>query len=72
MSKAEVIRIIEKALDDPKYRDLLINNPTEALKGYDLTADEKKRLSDLTEETFDAFAGPLTGRTTKGQWIPGG
>lgn len=72
MSKSEVIRIIEKALDDPDYRNLLINNPDEALKGYDLTADEYKRLSDLTEETFDDFAGPLTGRTTKGQWIPGG
>lgn len=72
MSKSEVIAIIERALDDENYRNLLFNNPDEALKGYDLTADERKRLSSLTPENFDEFAGPLTGRTTKGQWIPGG
>ncbi len=72
MSKTQVIAIIDKALDDETYRNLLINNPEEALKGYELTADEYKRLTELTEETFDDFAGPLTGRTTKGQWIPGG
>lgn len=72
MSKSEVIKIIEKAIDDETYRDLLFNDPEKALKGYDLTADERKRLIDLTPETFDDFAGPLTGRTTKGQWIPGG
>jgi hypothetical protein len=72
MSKSDVIAIIEKALDDDTYRNLLFNNPNEALKGYNLTDDERKRLSSLTPETFDDFAGPLTGRTTKGQWIPGG
>lgn len=72
MSKSDVIAIIERALDDESYRNLLFNNPDEALKGYDLTADERKRLSSLTPENFDEFAGPLTGRTTKGQWIPGG
>jgi hypothetical protein len=72
MSKAQVIAIIEKAIDDEAYRNLLFTNPDKALKGYDLTADERKRLSSLTPETFDDFAGPLTGRNTKGQWIPGG
>ena len=72
MSRSQVIAIIEKALDDETYRNLLFNNPDEALKGYDLTADERKRLIGLTPETFDEFAGPLTGRNTKGQWIPGG
>ena len=72
MSKSQVIAIIEKAIDDKAYRNLLLNNPDEALKGYELTATERNRLVELTPETFDDFAGPLTGRNTKGQWIPGG
>lgn len=72
MSKAVVIEIIERALDDENFRNLLFNDPDQALKGYSLTAEEKKKLSSLTPDTFDDFAGPLTGRTTKGQWIPGG
>jgi hypothetical protein len=72
MSKADVIAIIERAIDDESYRKLLFNDPDQALKGYNLTADEKKRLSNLNPDNFDDFAGPLTGRTTKGQWIPGG
>jgi hypothetical protein len=72
MSKADVIAIIERAIDDETYRNLLFTDPDQALKGYNLTADERKKLSSLTPENFDDFAGPLTGRTTKGQWIPGG
>lgn len=72
MSKSDVIAIIERALDDETYRNLLFSDPGTALSGYDLTADEIKRLSNLTPENFDEFAGELTGRTTKGQWIPGG
>lgn len=72
MSKSQVNDIILKAIDDEAYRTLLFNNPDEALKGYKLTTEEREKLSNLTPETFDDFAGPLTGRTTKGQWIPGG
>jgi hypothetical protein len=72
MSKSDVIAIIERALDDETYRNLLFTDPDQALQGYNLTADEKKRLSNLNADNFDEFAGPLTGRTTKGQWIPGG
>lgn len=72
MSKADVTAIIERALDDEAYRNLLFNDPDQALQGYTLTADEENRLSNLDADSFDEFAGPLTGRTTKGQWIPGG
>lgn len=72
MSRADVIAIIERALDDEAFRNLLFTNPDQALQGYNLTADEKNRLSNLNADNFDEFAGPLTGRTTKGQWIPGG
>jgi hypothetical protein len=72
MSQADVIAIIERALADENFRNLLFTDPDQALKGYNLTAEEKNRLSSLTPDTFDDFAGPLTGRTTKGQWIPGG
>jgi hypothetical protein len=72
MSRADVIAIIERALDDEAYRNLLFTDPDQALQGYSLTADETERLSNLDADNFDEFAGPLTGRTTKGQWIPGG
>jgi hypothetical protein len=72
MSKADVIAIIERAIDDETYRNLLFKDPNTALKGYNLTADERKALSNLNPDNFDEFAGPLTGRNTKGQWIPGG
>jgi hypothetical protein len=72
MSKPVVIEIIERAIDNDQYRTQLLNDPDTALAGYELTNDEKQRLSGLSEGSFDDFAGPLTGRTTKGQWIPGG
>jgi len=63
MTEAQFIAVLQRAADDAAFRELLFKNPEEALKGYDLTAEEKKTLSGLTPETFE---------TLKGQWIPGG
>lgn len=63
-------QIVDKAAKDDNFRKLLINNPNEALKGYELTSDEKALLEGLTEETFNDFAGTLGGRITKG-FMPG-
>lgn len=63
MSASQVVTIFNRADSDFSYKNLLINNPDEALKGYDLTAQERETLSSLTQENYEA---------TKGQWIPGG
>lgn len=63
--------IIERAIEDEQFRLLLFSKPEEALAGYDLTDEERSRLSGLNQENFDEFAGPLAGRSTKGSWRPG-
>ena len=70
MSTSVVKQIIEQALDDESFRKRLFNHPDKVLADYDLTPEEIQKLKGLDEETFDDFAGPLTGRTTKGQWFP--
>lgn len=69
MSQSPLREVIERAIDDADFRQLLFNNPDEALKNYKLSDEDRKKLSSLDEDNFDDFAGPLTGRTTKG-WLP--
>jgi hypothetical protein len=69
MSHSPLHDVIERAIDDTAFRTLLFSNPDEALKDYKLNADDRQKLSKLDEDNFDDFAGPLTGRTTKG-WLP--
>lgn len=71
MSETAVKEVINKAIKDATYRQTLFSNPSEALQGYDLTGSEKELLSSLTEDTFNAMAGNLGDRTTKGGWVPG-
>ncbi len=66
-----VKEIIERAVKDESFRKLLFTNPTEALKGYTLTDEDRELLSNLDEDNFDQFAGGLGDRTTKGTWVPG-
>lgn len=63
-------QVVERAVKDASYRQLLLSNPDEALKGYPITSEERQMLKGLTEDTFDEFAGGLGGRTTKG-FVPG-
>ncbi len=71
MSEKIVKEIIERAIEDEKFRKELFKHPEKALAGYDLTAKEQKLLEGLNEENFDKFAGGLGARTTKGAWRPG-
>ncbi|MBE2197964.1 MAG: hypothetical protein IAE79_05090 [Anaerolinea sp.] len=66
-----VKEIIERAVKDESFRKLLFTNPTEALKGYTLTPEDRSLLGSLNEDNFGEFAGGLGDRTTKGSWIPG-
>jgi hypothetical protein len=70
MSDAERL-VIERAIGDEQFRALLFSRPEEALATYELTDEERKRLSTLNQENFDEFAGPLAPRSTKGMWRPG-
>jgi hypothetical protein len=63
MTEAQFIAVLQRAASDATFRELLFKNPNQALKDYDLTAEERKTLTGLTPETFE---------TLKGQWIPGG
>ena len=72
MSESVVKEIIEKAIEDKKFRHQLFNDPKKALAGYELTMVERKMLEGLSEQNFDEFAGGLGDRTTKGIWTPGG
>ncbi len=63
MSTSQVVAVFERATNDLAFRQLLFNNPDEALQGYELTASETEVLSNLNEGNFE---------TVKGQWIPGG
>lgn len=59
MSLQSVQNIIGKAAVDRAYRDLLFSKPDEAIKGFELTAQETASLKGLSREKFDAVAGEL-------------
>jgi hypothetical protein len=63
--------IIDRAVKDATFRDLLLSNPTAALQGYSLSSEEQAMLTNLDATQLDEFAGGLGDRTTKGRWVPG-
>lgn len=64
-------QVVQKAVNDSEFRQLLLSNPAVALEGYAVTDEERELLEGLDDETFDKFAGGLGDRTTKGSWIHG-
>ena len=64
-------QVVTKAANDETFRQLLLSNPQQALEGYAVTDEERQMLSELTAETFEAFAGNLGERQTQGRWILG-
>ena len=64
-------QVVSRAATDKKFRELLLSDPIKALEGFEVTNDERKLLSELTAETFDAFAGKLGTRQTQGRWVAG-
>lgn len=63
-------QVVERAVNDPEFRNLLFSDLDKALEGYAVSDEERRLLEDLDEENFDQFAGGLGARTTKG-FIPG-
>lgn len=71
MSDQAVQKIIDRAVKDEAFRQQLFTDPDTALSEYDLTAAELETLKGLDPDNFDAFAGGLGNRSTKGRWVPG-
>ena len=63
-------QVVERAVNDKKFRQLLLSNLNKALEGYAVSDEERSLLENLDEESFDQFAGGLGSRTTKG-FVPG-
>lgn len=63
-----VKEVIERAIKDQAFRQLLFHNPAEALKGYQLSDADRSLLSNLDEASLSEFGGDLGDRITKGMW----
>ena len=70
MSQNTVVEIIVKAFTDQDFRDQLFSEPESVLSEYDLSEDERKSLSNLEGETFDAFASEVDQRISKSPAVP--
>ncbi len=72
MSAETVTTIIGRAVAEPEFRTALFADPAAALAGYDLTEADRAALTGLNAESFDAMAGELEARISKGagetQW----
>jgi hypothetical protein len=48
VSAEQVQRILDRAIDDPAFRELLARDPSAALAGYDLTPEERAKFASGT------------------------
>jgi hypothetical protein len=65
MSQQTVEQIIGRMVTDDKFRQLFFTNPAEALKGYDLTPEERQGLLETKKEDVEGFSRKLDDRITK-------
>ncbi len=69
MSAENLERIVARAVEDEKFRELLFNNPEQALEGIELTDQEIAMLKNLAAENFDAAARELEQRISRNRLI---
>ncbi len=65
MSLESLKAIIGRAMLEPEFRKQLFDEPAVALKGYELTDQERAALLDLPKENFEALAGELGERISR-------
>lgn len=65
MSRQAIQDIIERALKDRAFAQLLKDNPDQALQDFDLTSEEAEVVRELRPETSDQFASFLDRRIVK-------
>jgi hypothetical protein len=66
MSANAVQTIIHRAVSEPDFRAALLTYPSETLADFDLTAEERARLSKLDASLFDGNATDLEERLSRG------
>lgn len=54
-SKAEIESILDRALDDVEFRELLMENPEKALKDAKLTPQEKELVGSLKRVALEEY-----------------
>lgn len=69
MSAENLEKIVEKAVEDAVFRDLLFSNPDQAIEGYELTEQEILILKSMERENFDDVARELEKRVSKNRLI---
>ncbi len=71
MSKEAVQKVIGRAIADQTFRNLLLNNPDQALAGFDLTAEEISALKGIDRESLSAGTAELEARISKSMLLFG-
>jgi hypothetical protein len=69
MSQTAVEQIVGKLVTSPEFRQALSADPTAALAGYDLTAEEREALVSADPKAFGDAGALLDERISKG-WVP--
>jgi len=75
MSAEAVQTIIGRAVTDGEFAKQLFENPEEALKGYELSAEEATAIKNMKADDVAKFHASLDERISKGDYYrmsPGG
>ena len=71
MSTETVQLIIARAVTDVDYREMLFNQPEEALQGFELSEEEHHALMNLQRDHFESVQSELEERLSKAGFGPG-
>ena len=69
MSAENLGKVVARAVEDPKFRELLFSEPDKALQEFELTPEETATLKSLAPEQFDSAASELDKRISKNRLI---
>jgi len=69
MSKENIEKVVGRLVTDSEFAKAFHENPDEALKGYELTEEEKEGLKAVKLEEVAKFAGELDPRISKGTGV---
>ena len=59
MSRSELLRLLQRALEDTTFRRRLFTDPAAATQGYTLTVSEKRLVARLDNERFEELVRSL-------------
>lgn len=65
MAKDDVARIIGRAVMDKEFAEILLKNPEEAVKGFDLTPEELEAIKAMKKESVEKLSDSLDKRIVK-------